>query len=184
VAKKGCGNNKQSLVEERLDRFFEQFGSEFANIPQSVVMGQMLARASEVNDPLVFSFLLQVFLLRYGLNPPEGVFAVNLNSRRGRPRRVEDAFRVWVSYHSRKGRNFWDVAREVFPEDFKKGQKRTADRVRQLYRSFEKLLPTLKPDTRKNQSNFLARLNQNEFSLVDSIPILIQTSRCEPISLT
>jgi hypothetical protein len=99
----------------------------------------MLSKAIEVNEPAVFSLIVQVWLIRKGFEPPKGVFIPDLHhGRPGRKRKADEQFRVWSSYNTMNNPTFGKVAKKVFPKEFSQDQKRAADRTRQLYRSYEK----------------------------------------------
>jgi hypothetical protein len=132
----------------RLNQFFEMYGSKFESplnaqqAPPFGNVGRMLSKAIQVNEPGVYSFILQALLRKKGLKPPRGVFKLDLNrGHPGRKRKADEQFWVWHSYSKMKKPTFGQVAHEVFPKEFSENPKRAADRARQLYRSFEKRFP-------------------------------------------
>lgn len=101
---------------------------------------KFLAETATAGRGDAFSALLQFWLtFGAGIRPPKGVFACDvLSPGVGRPRE-RLAKRVYEEWHRMSKPTFWSVARKVLPDDFKTDPKKAADRVRQLYLSFEQL---------------------------------------------
>ena len=135
---------------QAISQFF-QANPDLAGLPfqspldQEMALNRILARASESNHALLYSLTLQIYLINKGLTPPKGVFNIEMvhPDNKGRPRKIAEQIRVWACYHRMKNPTFGKVARDVFPNEYGQNQKAAADRTRQLYRSFEKLLPKL-----------------------------------------
>jgi hypothetical protein len=102
---------------------------------------QILAQAAATNNGDLFSFALQMYLVGAGLRAPKGVFKMVFPpSRAGRRPKLEDQCLVWLTYHELDEPSFGALARRLYPSDYNRDQKKTTDRVRQLYRSCEERL--------------------------------------------
>lgn len=143
MGKTRAGSMRQPKVVRVLDRFF-QGHPEFVTWldpsrprPRARDVGRALAEATKEESPCAYSLILQDYLTRIGLTPPKGVFRLEsgITTCPGRPR-SDDAFTVWVA--RMKGCTFGQIAKKVFPEEFRINQRRATDRAKQLYRSAEK----------------------------------------------
>jgi hypothetical protein len=116
-----------------------------------IFIDRLLRRAIQTDDSRAYSVILQGYLIRRGLKPPKGVFSLDLVNPGypGRRHKIVDAVNVWLAYHGMQHPTFGKVASKVFPSEYEKNHKAASDRVRQLYRSFEKLLPMLASGERK-----------------------------------
>lgn len=110
------------------------------------LLNELLSRASETNNERADSLRLQLSMKAHGFGQQR--------RRRGRPRKIEDQVKVWLSYHRMNEPTFGRVATEVFPSEFEDDPKKASDKARQLFRSFEKLVPTLESVLKERAADF------------------------------
>ncbi|MDA1313974.1 MAG: hypothetical protein O2968_11610 [Acidobacteria bacterium] len=103
---------------------------------------RLLAVAAEDDDKIVYSFLLQIWLLVQGIVAPQGIFNFEPSKRgRGRPR-GRLGVKAYQSMLDNPTLSYGQIAQKVLPDEYLKDREKAAKRVR---RSIESVLQKIGP---------------------------------------